>query len=363
MSRITIDNCEAFFLDYHEGNLGVEDTAALFAFLEENPEYKGVFEDFAPIVIRNEVFDFPEKELLKKAIPGEVPVIHEGNCSFYFIAAHEGDLTSEALEAVQTFLKHHPERVVEYEAYRLARLTPEVLVFPDKKNIRQGIPVVRRLRPYWMTALSAAAALALLWMFLPQNSPVEIPIANPPVQSSVSGNADHPAATGLTARTGLPSQKPLEVPPKNEVAPVPEPTAVRIESLPGMMSIAVNEIAIPPSGRSVESINRVHTAVYADIMLRWQLEASGTEPGLLARLFRPVTGWFSSGDEEETLPVRNPLTLWTLAEYGVKGFSRITNHDVELRHSKDEQGRLVAFSLESENFKIARVKPAQNSGK
>ena len=40
METINSTNYEAFYLDFLEGNLNEEETALLFVFLDENPEFK-----------------------------------------------------------------------------------------------------------------------------------------------------------------------------------------------------------------------------------------------------------------------------------------------------------------------------------
>ena len=44
--NIDKNNYEAFFLDYHEGNLSPQEVADLYLFLSQYPELKKEFEDF-----------------------------------------------------------------------------------------------------------------------------------------------------------------------------------------------------------------------------------------------------------------------------------------------------------------------------
>lgn len=361
MNDITPYNCEAFFLDYHEGNLSLEDTAALFAFLSENPEWNTVFEEFAPVGIDPEPLRFPEKELMKHYGPGEIPVITRENCAHFMIAAHEGDLSDLQLDALKSFMAANPAAEPDFRLYGLARLHPEPVEFKEKKGLRKPLPPLTRVVRLWPAALATAAAIAALLLFAPDET--QLPGEELPNPSIVGVAITQPAEAAVTE-----TLKPQDIAVKKTITDVVRQSdflqerepEFAITTLPAMPAGAVEFRQVPAR---IESINRVYTAVYADMMMRWQIEANESRPGLLARLARPVTSIFQGRDAqtEEPLPGRNPLTLWTLAEYSVRGLNSITRNNLELRHSRDENGRLVAFALQGENFKLARVKPPEQN--
>jgi hypothetical protein len=361
MSDITPYNCEAFFLDYHEGNLSMEDTAALFAFLSENPGWNDVFEDFAPVGIDPEHFAFPEKELMKHYAADEIPVITADNCPHFMIAAHEGDLTDAQFMALKAYLAAHPGAEKEYALYGQARLIPEPVVFAEKSGLKKPLPTSVRLIRLWPAALAAAAAVAALLLFAPDGTRLngEAPAGQPDIAQVVKPQSDVPASRPVVVQESAPRSS------MPEIASGVNPPAVTLneresgETMTLLPALPAKYVAVNQNRIGIASVNRVYTAVYADMMLRWQIEANENRPGLLARLVRPVTNIFGSEapEAEETLPGRNPLTLWTLAEYSVRGINTITRNNLELRHSRDENGRLVAFALQGNNFKLARVNP------
>ena len=61
---MTIDrhNCEAFFLDYHEGNLSTVQAGEVLLFLEENPDLKNTFEEYENISLEQERIFFEEQQ-------------------------------------------------------------------------------------------------------------------------------------------------------------------------------------------------------------------------------------------------------------------------------------------------------------
>ena len=60
--NINKNNYEAFFLDYHEGNLSPQQVADLLLFIEQHPELEEEFESFENFSIAdNNTFNFENK--------------------------------------------------------------------------------------------------------------------------------------------------------------------------------------------------------------------------------------------------------------------------------------------------------------
>ena len=81
-------NYEAYFLDYHEGNLTPQEVADLLLFVEQHPELKDEFESFENVTLEDySTPSFENKDILKKEINKE-------NIEEYFIKDVEGVITS-----------------------------------------------------------------------------------------------------------------------------------------------------------------------------------------------------------------------------------------------------------------------------
>ena len=66
---INKNNYEAFFLDYHEGNLSPQQVADLLLFVEQHSEYREEFESFENVTLDDLIdVSFEDKESLKKEI-------------------------------------------------------------------------------------------------------------------------------------------------------------------------------------------------------------------------------------------------------------------------------------------------------
>ncbi len=130
--NINKNNYEAYFLDYHEGNLSPQEVADLFLFLSEHPELKKELDDFENVTLE----DFPStvfenKESLKKNIT-------QDNREDYFIRAIEGNLDANESILLQTFLTEHPEFLEEFKLFEKIKLQPDpAVVFENKQELKQ----------------------------------------------------------------------------------------------------------------------------------------------------------------------------------------------------------------------------------
>ena len=95
-------NYEAFFLDYHEGNLSPQQVADLLLFVEQHPELKEEFESFENFVLEDlSSIEFENKSNLKKQITLE-------NKEEYFIRSVENTLNVTEKDLLNNFIKQHP---------------------------------------------------------------------------------------------------------------------------------------------------------------------------------------------------------------------------------------------------------------
>lgn len=134
--NININNYEAYFLDYHEGNLSPQQVADLYLFLSQHPELKKEFEDFEHIVLEDfSAPVFENKDRLKKNITAE-------NREEYFIRAVEGTLDTTELALLTTFLTIHPEFVIEFNLFKKTKLQTDTrIVFENKDLLKQGVVI------------------------------------------------------------------------------------------------------------------------------------------------------------------------------------------------------------------------------
>src|SRR5919198_736064 len=97
--KVNRTNYEAYFLDYHEGNLDEQSKKEVLAFLKLNPGLQAEFESFEPVALAaSSSIKFPGRESLKK-----VP-IHERNYKTWLVAYCENDLDETGRREVEYVL-------------------------------------------------------------------------------------------------------------------------------------------------------------------------------------------------------------------------------------------------------------------
>ena len=164
--RISIFNYEAFYLDYLEGNLSVEDTALLFAFLEQNPELKLDEElQIDSLEAKESILEESMKNNLKEA--GDEEKITVENASHFFVLFMEGQMTSPKEKELFAFLDANPKLKADFDLFQACVLESSEIIFDDKESLKRKDRV---LWPYWSGAAAAACA-AIVYLLIQFGGP------------------------------------------------------------------------------------------------------------------------------------------------------------------------------------------------
>ena len=132
--NINKNNYEAFFLDYHEGNLSPQQVADLLLFVEQHPELKEEFECFENVTLDDlSNVSFEGKSSLKKEITLD-------NREEYFIRNVENTLTSAEKNLLDTFIKQHPQFLTELELFKKTKVFADAsVVFENKEALKKTV--------------------------------------------------------------------------------------------------------------------------------------------------------------------------------------------------------------------------------
>jgi hypothetical protein len=162
--KVNRNNYEAYFLDFHEGNLSEELKREVIAFVKANPELKDEFESFEMIFVESQTLKFPAKESLKKT-----PGISIHNYKTWLVAYVEGDLKSNEAIEVEKFVLENPSYGQELEILRRTKIHPDYsILFAGKSSLKKGGIVI----PLWVHyAAAASVVIALLAYFFVQQKP------------------------------------------------------------------------------------------------------------------------------------------------------------------------------------------------
>ena len=116
--NINIQNYEEFLIDFIDGTLNDEEHTAVVMFLENNPDIAEEFSGIADFNIDFFDVEFSGKESLKKSFD-----INLDNYEHYYIAAAEGDLSSDELIQLEEFIEQNPSLEKEYKIFQNLQLS------------------------------------------------------------------------------------------------------------------------------------------------------------------------------------------------------------------------------------------------
>lgn len=130
MNRITLDNYEAFLLDYMEGSLSPAMVEELMTFIASHPELEIDLSDLELPVVAAEEFEYDLKSTLKKT---NEPISSETLFDYL-----EGNLPAAEQEKVAAELLNNKTLALEFELLKKTRLqTDEQIRFENKAALRK----------------------------------------------------------------------------------------------------------------------------------------------------------------------------------------------------------------------------------
>lgn len=182
--RITKENYEVFFIDYFDGRLSKEMQEELMRFLETHPDLKEEFEAFDDSIALSPdpSIGYPDKAALKKNKEDAGP--SKDDYKEWFIAYHEGDLTSGQESGLIKFLEKNAGLKSEFELFGRLPLKPDGNITYDNKATlkhKSGKPGTALLS--YLGYAAAAAVLIVAGLFWLHNE--EKPLRNIETVSSI----------------------------------------------------------------------------------------------------------------------------------------------------------------------------------
>lgn len=137
--KINRDNYEAYFLDYHEGQLSPEMVEEVMMFVDQNPELKNVFDEFEAVsLVADGDIVFERKSSLKKNQVFATSQVNELNFEEFLVNETEGLLNPEQLASIEEFISINPQFEKDRRLFALAHLsTDDEIVFEAKDSLKQ----------------------------------------------------------------------------------------------------------------------------------------------------------------------------------------------------------------------------------
>ena len=165
--KISINNYEAYLIDYIDGRLNNAEIQQLKAFCVQNHiDFEELTENLPVLESTDDTFDEKEYLLKNKIVP--FGNINEDNYEERFIAYQELLLDGEEEREVEDFVDNNPFLLKDLRIYGNCRLEPDTtIVFKDKDNLKKKAVIL----PLYAKIAAAAAVIAVLFglFWLPKN--------------------------------------------------------------------------------------------------------------------------------------------------------------------------------------------------
>lgn len=409
--NIDRNNYEMYFLDYLEGRLTTDETAALLLFADENPDLKKLLEgeEMITLVPDEKISFFPKSALKmntgsgienepgvssKKTISGEAlrVSINEGNYEEFMIRYYENELEEVERAELANFLKDSPTYIKEFELFGNTVLKPDsAIVYSHKSKLKRRLILLPQTKRVFAIVSVAASVLLFSTLFLKYIDRPDLKEQN----NLLAGRNDNKIETvkPVNTKTNIASINPTEIISNDKSEFInntsggkgnssKKSTVIRLGFEPGTPNPKENAIVrsafeVPSSLitkqtsqlasadiQAPNTINRrtdfdgITSAAYYDpepdaLPLKTEgRNISGRLGQTLANGISQTAGTIARDPELGRL-LRGKVSLSDIATLGIAGFNLITDSKLSLSRKYDEDGNPKGYSIVDENKKIA----------
>lgn len=135
MSKVGLHNYEEFFIDYHEGNLSPDQMKELESFVLMHPELQEEFDLLgdAKLTAPKVRMDNDWVNSLKK------PVTHSASDDDKLVELLEGDLDEAERDQLMFRIENEEALKREWSLIKSVQLSPEAINYPNKKELKAGL--------------------------------------------------------------------------------------------------------------------------------------------------------------------------------------------------------------------------------
>jgi hypothetical protein len=332
---INRNNFEAYMLDYLEGNLNPLMTAELMAFVAENPEYETLVPDFEMQSLLADKSTFSDKKILRKEF-SDVPVISNSNFEEFCIAACEGLLNQPDLNRLEIFIAGNPEKQKILDTYKLLKLSPDkTILYPDKGELKKNTGVVFKRRFLYYGLSIAASVAVIMLLFFDRN-----------LRINNTNQVNIPQVTAQISKPEIPPVPDKKTPIASQLAVSKHVTTVKVapqtisEPLPGRESFVLSSL-IPLKPELMAVVSKESDLLIEKV--KYQPEPAVESKGLLTDLFT-ADSFIGS--------LVSHIDFWKTAEKAISGLNYLTETQLSLDRTVDENGNLTSLVVNTESYTI-----------
>ena len=366
---INKNNYEIYFLDYREGNLNPFRIAELMTFLEQNPVLKKEFEDFENITVKpDKNIIFVHKNFLRKTVIITVDNINEDNYEDFFIADLEGDLNYKESKNVILFLEKNPFLKKEYNLFKKTYLIPDKnIVYTQKTSLKKFILPFYKKKSFYSTVSVAASVLIFLSIYIlnnnnnslsdktiADNSALQQQIKEKDIQIIKNKDISYSKKNKKTCKI----VKPINIINKNNNISITK----NDYNIHTIKTIKVTKLTENKKQLTFKQAKRHY---YSDIYSYLQLKNTNLFQQYKQEIklqdymtlkeyaFAKIKKIISKNNNKLS---DDKLSMWDLADVGIKKFNKLTDNNIKLNRKVDDNGNMVSFAFGGKNFEYYRSK-------
>ena len=335
--KITLDNYEAYIIDYLEGRLDENTAGELKNFIALHPLIQDSLDQYSPVFLHSEEVTFGEKNSLYKFKFDETPV-NKTTFNDFCIAYYENLLDHRKKEELEQFIETYPELKNDFLLYKKTYITPGKIVFPKRTNLykqTQKKPAVIRLYTWGMVAALFLLLFGLYFGFLRNENKQQNEFVNnnKKLEKNIISYEKETATSAINElQVEAIKPKPREEKPKNtEESPV--------------------VVALENENKRNEDLQKVQPISAGLLSFRnFESPQSKVEFGMIA--------YFNSykANEKEYIPDKPGVygidgkrySLLSLLETSLNQLNKLSKTDIaEVTYKTDKSGKIYAYTVKA----------------
>jgi len=369
--EINRNNYEAYLLDLLEGRLTAEEEQKVRDFLSMHPDLSAGVEEQDLWFLEKRDIPFPGREQLKKEFPDDSSVLDDNNFDLFSIARLEGDLTPAQEQEHASLVARDEEKSRQWELWQQTHLPVTTVLYEHKKRLkkREGW----NSRVIWLSVISSAAVIALLITLLKMdtgNLEQQLIVEQAVTEQGVTEQGATEQAVTDQAVTDQsiteqeiavlsPSESPQayslteekEDQKENKKNEENEGKVMLPDTTDRSNQIIKERLEIGPIHMATLARNHVHPE---DEGIYDRIKPLDLPPGSihLTSLSLAQLAELDLQEMFDEYTQENEISLWTLANAGIKGINKITGSEISLLAARDEEGDVSGFHLKGRRFSI-----------
>ncbi len=356
--EINRNNYEAYMLDLLEGRLTAEDQQVVRDFLLLNPDCAQGIEETNPWSLEPSNISFPGKEQLKKEMPDASFMLTTSNFDLFSISRLEGDLTREQELDHASMVEKHQEKRKEWEEWQQTKLHAEPVLFTNKEVLKRNKGISGRV--IWISIISSAAVIAILFSLLRVDQPATGSELS--VESEAFQNTEKEVVRSLSSDP-IPQQEIAAMIPKSEsMLSNDEPVLFSIKKNPQREEESQMDSKSKDDGVGTDTVKPVRIASH--VISNSDFVNEGTYDRIKHLEIPPASIHLGSLSITQLAELdlqevfddytrENEISLWSIANAGIKGINRITGTEMSLLAARDDEGDVAGFRFKSRRFSFA----------